>query len=195
MVSKQISSDLRNTLFIVSETCIGELIHSKWGCASFMFYFSDQFWNTRKTMKYPYLHLKKSVFMKYKCILEFQTGFAYPFNAALNWVYVHFQWQGTMEEISSHIWTNVIREILMHLPNYPSTANTFFRKGPQEAPHPWSPINCNGMGCMSNWPQNEKAVQKPAFCYRTSLVVHLRASHSYKFSTEQQISKWNLYIN
>lgn len=153
-------------------------------CFIYVLFFWSVLKHKGKTMKYPYLHLKKSVFMKYKCILEFQTGFAYPFNAALNWVYIHFQWQGTMEEISSHIWTNVIQEILMHLPNYPSTANTFFRKGPQEAPHPWSPIDRNGMGRMSNWPQNEKAVQKPSFYYHTSLVVHLRASHSYKFSTE-----------
>lgn len=115
----------------------------------------------------------------------------YPFNAALNWLHIHFLWQGTVKEISAHIWNNVIQEIFMHLPDHPSTKIAFFRKGP----HLLSPIDCNGMAHMSKWSQSVQAVQKMAFYYHTSLVVPLRVSYLGKFSTVQQTSKLNLCIS
>lgn len=145
------------------------------------------FWSVlkhKKNNEVPISAPKEKCFHETQVDFEFQTGFAYSFNATLNWLPTHFLWQGITEDISAYVWTNVSQEILMHLPNHPFTANTVFRKGPQEVPHPWSPIDRNGTGHLSNRPQRIKAVQKPAFYYHTSLAVHLRVSHSCKFSTE-----------
>lgn len=164
--------------------CTGELIHSKWDCtSSFNVLY---FWSVlkyKKNNEVPISAPEEKCFHEIQVDIEFQTGFVYQFNAAWNWLHIHFLWQGTMEDFSAYIWTNVIQKILTHLPNHPSAANNFFKKGPQEAPHPWSPVDCNGMGHMSNRPHSVNVVQKLAFYYHTSLVVHLRVSHSCKFST------------
>lgn len=39
-----------------------------------------------------------------------------------------------MEDISAYKWENVAQEKRPLLPNHPSAAKTFFRKGPQEVP-------------------------------------------------------------
>lgn len=142
--------------------CSGELLPSQWGTAlpHFCFIFPVSFETQEKTMKYPSLSLRKSVFMKYKRIWKFRLVWHNPINAALHWFHIHFLWQGTNW---AHRWTNATRDVLPRLPHHPSTANTFIRKGPQDVPRPWSPFDCNGTGPRSNWPQSVKAAPKLAF--------------------------------
>lgn len=74
MFPKEILSGLRNNLFIVSEMCPGELIHSKWVCASALF-----FWSVLKHRKNNEVSIsapEEKCFHKIQVDLEFQTGFA-----------------------------------------------------------------------------------------------------------------------
>lgn len=149
---KEASSGRRNT----PEKCVQESFFPVSGAAlpHFCFIFPVSFETQEKQWSAP---LRP---MKYNWIWKFGLVLHKPFNAALHWFHIHFLWQGTN---SAHRRTNVIQDILTHLPHHPSTANTFFRKGPQDVPHPWSRFDCNGTGHRSNRPRSVKAAQKLPF--------------------------------
>lgn len=77
---------------------------------------------------------KEKSFHEIQVYFDFQVVFSHRFNAALDRLHIHFLRQGTMEDISAYKWENVAQEKRPLLPNHPSAAKTFFRKGPQEVP-------------------------------------------------------------
>lgn len=137
------------------EMCTAEIIQRKQGCPSSLIWY---FWSVlkRKNNEVSRFATKEKGFYKIQVDFDFQAGFPHPFNAALDWLHIHFLRQGTTEDISAYKWKNVAQEKYHpHLPNHPSAAKTFFRKGPQEVPHPWSPADCNGMG-RHEWVSNPR---------------------------------------